>query len=597
MNLFKIIAMKAKPHLIKLGIAAAVLVGLVLAIIWWPRSSGEAATGSEVWTCSMHPQVRLPRPGSCPICGMKLIPTSKLAAGKGNGNQYAGVETQAVARRELFKEIQTVGKIDYNESRVEFISARMAGRVDRLYVDFTGIEVKEHDHLVDLYSPQLYAAQAELIGALEAFESLKSGPEGLGGRFTEANLLASREKLRLWGLLPEQIAEIEQTRKQQTHVTIYSPLAGTVIEKNVRLGQYVKEGDQLYRIAELDPIWLYLELYEYDIAAVRYGQPVDVALEAFPGETFRGIVTFIDPFLDGRTRTVKVRVNLKNPDRKLKAGMYASATIRVRLLGDGAAAPTGLEGKFSCPMHPEVVQIEPGKCPVCKMDLLQIPSGSPFAPVDSSEHASHADVSQSPEPTEHVSDPATVAATEVSANPLAVPVSAVLDTGRRQIAYRATKDGNYELVELQVGSLATATDEAGRTTLYYPVLSGLNEGDLVVVRGGFLLDSQTQIEGRPSLLFPKGQAGSSGHADHAGHGAATPKPMPAAGEHKHRTTGVIITRKTRSQAPPAPAWERETNRQHRTKDVIIDLPPPSEQRFHAEHNAKADTICHAGPAG
>ena len=349
MNVFKSIVTNVKRHFITLGVVAAVIIGLGLAVVWWPEASGEAASGSEVWTCSMHPQVRLPRPGSCPICGMKLIPTSKLTAKKGDEIQYAGLETQAVARRELFKEIQTVGKIDYNESHVEFISARVAGRVDRLYVDFTGIEVKEDDHLVDLYSPELYSAQAELILALEASESSK---HGLGDRFIESNLLASREKLRLWGLLPEQIAEIEKTGKEQTHVTIYSPLTGTVIEKNVRLGQYIQEGDQLYRIAELDPIWLYLDLYEYDIAAVRYGQPVDVALEAFPGEIFRGIVTFIDPFLNEQTRTIKVRVNLKNPDRKLKAGMYASATIRVRLLGNGGAAPTGLEGKFSCSMHP-----------------------------------------------------------------------------------------------------------------------------------------------------------------------------------------------------------------------------------------------------
>ncbi|MDA1018406.1 MAG: efflux RND transporter periplasmic adaptor subunit [Planctomycetota bacterium] len=527
MNVFKSIVTYASRHLITLGVVAAVIIGLGLIIVWWPKTSSEGAAGSEVWTCSMHPQVRLPRPGTCPICGMKLIPTSKLTSKKGEGNQYAGLETQAVVRRELFKEIQTVGKIDYNESRVEFISARIAGRVDRLYVNFTGIEVKENDHLADLYSPDLYSAQAELIGALEASESR---PEGRVDRFTEANLLATREKLRLWGLLPEQIAEIEKSRKLQTHVTIYSPLAGTVIEKNVRLGQYVKEGDQLYRIAELDPIWLYLELYEYDIAAVRYGQPVDVALEAFPGETFKGIVTFIDPFLDDRTRTVKVRVNLKNPDRKLKAGMYASATIRVRLLSNGVAAPTGLEGKFSCPMHPELIQDESGKCPVCKMDLIQIPLGSPFAHLGGQTHAGHADGEQTPEHAEHAPPATTEAATaEAEANPLAIPASAVLDTGRRQITYRATKDGNYELVELQVGSLATSTDEAGRTRLYYPVLKGLDEGDSVVIRGGFLLDSQTQIEGRPSLLFPKGQTGSSGHAMPM----PMSMPMPAGGAHKH----------------------------------------------------------------
>ncbi len=468
MNVFKSIVTNVKRHLITLGVVVTVIVGIGIAVVWWPKASGEAAISSEVWTCSMHPQVRLPRPGSCPICGMKLIPTSKLTAKKGDERQYASLETQAITRRELFKEIQTVGKIDYNESHVEFISARIAGRVDRLYVDFTGIEVKENDHLLDLYSPQLISAQAELIGALEASESSSSGNSRLSNRFNEANLLASREKLRLWGLLPEQIAEIERTRKEQTHITIYAPLAGTVIEKNVRLGQYIKEGDQLYRIAELDPIWLYLDLYEYDIAAVRYGQRVDVELEAFPGEVFRGIVTFIDPFLEERTRTIKVRVNLKNPERKLKAGMYASATIRVRLLGNGAAAPTGLEGKFSCPMHPEVIQEKPGKCPVCKMDLILIPEGSAFADFRGHAHAEHVNDVDAALPSEHAAEPtmkekmmtdadmkkmtaADVTAAATTVNPLAIPASAVLDTGRRQITYRSTKDddhlGHLELLE------------------------------------------------------------------------------------------------------------------------------------------------------
>ena len=515
--------MNPKRKLIGMGVGAAIVVALVLLIVWWPKASGEAAAGGGTWTCSMHPQVRLPNPGSCPFCGMKLIPASKLAAEKGGGSRHAGLETQAVARRELFKEIQTVGKIDYNESRVDFISARIAGRVDRLYVDFTGIEVKEHDHLVDLYSPELYSAQAELLRALEASDaSKKKGPERLVDRFTEANLLATREQLRLWGLLPEQIAELEETRKERTHVTIYAPLAGTVIEKNVRLGQYVKEGDQLYRIAELDPIWLYLDLYEYDIAWVRYGQPVDVALEAFPGETFRGIVTFIDPFLNDRTRTVKVRVNLKNLERRLKAGMYASATIRVRLQGSGRPAPTGLEGKFSCPMHPEVIQDAAGKCPVCKMDLIQIPDGGSFAQHVGHNHDEHAKATPAREPDEPAEEKQ--GEKKSPANPLAIPASAVLDTGRRQIAYRQTKDENFELVELQVGPLATGKDEAGRAASYYPVLKGLDEGDRVVVRGGFLLDSQTQIEGRPSLLFPEGQTGTSLHSGHGGMGGAMPSP-------------------------------------------------------------------------
>ena len=528
--------MNVRRHLVKLGIIAAVIVAVVLAIAWRPRTASEAASGSEIWTCSMHPQVRLPRPGTCPICGMKLIPASQLAAEKKQAGASASLETGAVTRRELFREIRTVGKIDYNESRVEYITARIAGRVDRLYVDFTGIEVKQNDHLVDIYSPELYSAQAELIRALEASAASQNRSERLVDRFTQSNLQASREKLALWGLLPEQIAEIERTRQIRTHVTIYAPLAGTVIEKDVRLGQYINEGDQLYRIAELDPIWLYLDVYEYDIAWVRYGQPVELTLEAFAGETFQGIVTFIDPFLDERTRTVRVRVNLKNPGQRLKPGMYASATIRVRLLNNGSPAPTGLEGKYSCPMHPEVIRDAAGKCPICKMDLIQIPEKGPFAEhvdhqaqqrASSNEHAGHTEMQ----------DTAESVSTSASANPLAIPASAVLDTGRRQIAYRATEAGNYELVELHVGPLATAVEPSGQPTLYYPVLHGLNEGDRVVVRGGFLLDSQTQIEGRPSLLFPEGQAGAGLHSGHGSMPMSTPATppttTPADGEHKH----------------------------------------------------------------
>ena len=420
------------------------------------------------------------------------------------------LETDAVVSRELFKEIETVGKLDYNEARVEYIAARIAGRIDRLYVDFTGVEVEKNEHLAEIYSPELYSAQAELILAVQASESRKKGGGARDDEpFAEVGLRSAREKLRLWGLLPDQIAEIEKTRKPRTHLTIYSPLAGTVVEKNVRVGQYVKEGDPLYRVAELDPIWLYLELYEYDIGWVRYGQPVDVALEAFPGEKLQGLVTFVDPFLDDRTRTVKVRVNLKNPDHKLKAGMYATAAIRVRLLGDGGPAPTGLEGKFTCPMHPEVVRDEAGRCPICDMELIRIPDRGPFA---------------------HLAERLHDASSPVAENPLAIRATAVLDTGRRQIAYRQTKDGNYELVELRIGPLARGQDDAGRRVEYYPVIEGLSEGDRVAVQGGFLLDSQTQIEGRPSLLYPEGQSATSLHAGHGQMPMESPSPGAA---HKH----------------------------------------------------------------
>jgi Cu(I)/Ag(I) efflux system membrane fusion protein len=239
---------------------------------------------------------------------------------------------------------------------------------------------------------------------------------------------------------------------------------------------------------------------------------VEVTVEAYRGETFPGIVIFIHPFLDDETRTVKVRVNLKNPDFKLKPAMYASAAIHVRLRPDGTPEPTGLEGKYICPMHPEVVQDEPGRCSICGMALEKVPDLFPSLGGATDRPAG---------------DPSGDAA-----GALAIRKSAVLDTGRRQVTYRRRKDGAYELVQLKLGPLADAKDDSGNVGSYYPVLDGLSAGDEVVVQGGFLLDSQRQIEGMPSLLYAEGRSAAGLHADHGGPtppSTATPPPA----EHKH----------------------------------------------------------------
>ena len=301
-------------------------IGALAAVLWiWaPQPASEQAAGG-VWTCSMHPHIRLDKPGRCPICGMALIPVAQLETERQRVEKRAGLETDAVAYRELSKEIRTVGKIDYNERRVAFITARVDGRVDRVYADVTGTRVKANDHLVEIYSPELYSAQGELLRGLETAEATADR------RMVASTLEAARTKLRLLGILPEQIEQIEQSRQVTAHLTVYAPIGGVIIEKNVREQQYVSEGDMLYRIAELDPIWLYLDVYEYDLGWIRYGQSVDVSVEAYPGEVFAGTVVFIDPFLNDQTRTVKVRVNLKNPGYRLKPAMYASAVIEVRL--------------------------------------------------------------------------------------------------------------------------------------------------------------------------------------------------------------------------------------------------------------------------
>jgi Cu(I)/Ag(I) efflux system membrane fusion protein len=489
-----------------LAVLAVALGAIAGVLLIGSRQPDTGQTTGEVWTCSMHPQVRLDKPGRCPICGMSLIPVSQLESEQLRVKQRAGLETEPVQYRQLFKEVRTVGKLDYNERRVAYITARIDGRVDRVYADFTGIQVKAKDHLVDIYSPDLYTAQADLLRSLEALDQRPND------RFTATTLESVRTKLRLLGILPEQIAQIEQTRKQTTHLTIYAPIGGVIIEKNVREQQYVKEGDMLYRIAELDSIWLYLDIYEYDLAWVRYGQAVAVTIEAYPGETFQGTVVFKDPFLNDQTRTLKVRVNLQNPDYKLTPAMYASATIRVPLRPDGGPQPTGMEGKYICPMHPEIVRDERGQCEICGMPLERVPDLLP--------------------PKRVVPEQVVDAVNDGTGQVLAIPKSAVMDTGRRQVAYRKRKDGAYELVELKLGPLAESASQDGRIVNYYLVLAGLNPGDEVVVRGGFLLDSQRQIEGMPSLLYAEGQSAAALHAGHGG--PTTPASTPTQrGEHPH----------------------------------------------------------------
>lgn len=472
-----------------------------LLVVWGPRRSEQQATG-EIWTCSMHPQVRMDKPGRCPICGMTLIPLSQLAAEQSRIERQGGMETERVQRRELFKEIRTVGKLDYNERSMALITARIAGRVDRVYADFTGIHVEKGDHLVDMYSPELYSTQGELFRALEANHQVTGDR-----RFAAASLEAARTKLNLLGILPEQIAQLERERKQLTHLTIYAPIGGVVVEKDIREQQYVAVGDVLYRIAELDPIWLYLDIYEYDLSWVRFGQQVDLTVEAYPGEVFPGTVVFIEPFLDDKTRTVKVRVNLKNPSLRLKPAMYASATIHVRLRGDGTPEPTGLEGKFVCPMHPDVIRDSAGTCEICEMALVLVPKLLP-APQSDRE--------------------TTVVESEGQADGvLALRKSAVLDTGRRQVVYRKRPDGAYELVEVKLGPLAEARESNGQIGAFYTVLAGLKLEDEVVVQGGFLLDSQRQIEGMPSLLYTEGRSAASLHAGHGGTSTSNSSAPPA----------------------------------------------------------------------
>jgi len=444
---------------------------------------GQAAEQAPtVWTCSMHPQIRLPKPGKCPICFMDLIPITTEDSVVGERQisfseealKLMEVQTTLVERKFVEAEIRMVGKVDYDETRVKNITAWVPGRIDRLYVDFTGITVSKGDHMVDLYSPELISAQAELLQALKAAGSVKESTSELMKRTTLATLEAARDKLRLLGLARAQIDKIESSGAPVTHITIYSPMGGIVIHKHATEGMYVNTGTPIYTLADLSRLWVKLDAYESDLSWIRYGQEVEFSTEAYPGQVFKGKISFRDPILNAKTRTVKVRVNVDNPDGKLKPGMFVRSVLRARVAQGGAVMDPDLAGKWICPMHPSVVKAQPGTCDICGMDLVATES-------------------------------LYTAAREPNEPPLVIPATAPLITGKRAVVYVRIPDANkptFEGREVVLGP---------RAKDYYLVIEGLAEGEVVVTNGNFKIDSALQIQAKPSMMNPQGDGSVSGH--------------------------------------------------------------------------------------
>lgn len=431
------------------------------------------ADETQAWTCSMHPQIKLPKPGKCPICFMDLI---RLDNGGGDDavreitiGPYAAklmeLETVSVARQFGRAEIRMVGKIDFDETRISTISAWIPGRVDRLFVDYTGIPIKRGDHLAEYYSPELLGAQAELLQAIRAMN--KAQPEL---RATSKQTVdAVREKLRLWGFTTAQIAEIETRGTPSDRMTIYSPAEGIVIQKNVKEGMYVQTGTPIYTIADLSTVWILLDAYESDLNGLRYGEPVEFTTEAYPGRTFEGTISFIDPIINPATRTAKVRVIVDNPAFALKPGMFVRAVARPKMTADGHVMNPELAGKWISPMHPEVIKDGPGTCDVCGMPLV------------TAESLGY--VTETPENA-----------------PLVIPASAALKTGRRAVVYVEIPNREkptYEGREIELGA---------RLGDLHIVESGLAEGERVVTRGAFKLDAELQIHAKPSMMGIKDDA-------------------------------------------------------------------------------------------
>ena len=279
---------------------------------------------SEMWTCSMHPQIMQSEAGVCPICGMDLIPSETITDGLAedqfklteNAVALANIITTKVGEGNILDNfIKLSGKITENEKANVVEVSYFSGRIEQLYVSFTGEKVSKGQLLAIIYSPELYLAQQELISAASLKES-------------QPNLYkAVRSKLKLWKLSDKQINEIETTGKVKDNFPLYSSVSGTVTDKLVEQGDYIKQGQQLLKINDLNTVWVNLDVYENQIELFEIGQEISIKTNAYPNEVFKGKVSFIDPVIDTPTRTVKLRTVLNNTNNKFKPGMFVEGKI------------------------------------------------------------------------------------------------------------------------------------------------------------------------------------------------------------------------------------------------------------------------------
>jgi membrane fusion protein, copper/silver efflux system len=386
------------------------------------KSAGELATQvRQLYTCSMHPFIIREKPGLCPICGMELIkkidnsasstaqtPADMAAHVSLSPAQrvMANVATVEAKNEILNKEINAVGIVQYDQSRQAKVTAWATGRIDRLYVNSVGAMVSKERPVAELYSPDLVAAQQEYILAIRSREQLKSSPFPSISQSGEGLVASARERLKLLGIRGSQIAKLKKSGRPDIRLAIYSPFSGIVIEKMVQQGQYVNTGEVLFNIADLSSVWVEVELYENEFPNIHIGQQVEIRSQSFPESTFTGRIAFIYPFLDPKTRTLKARVEMRNPGLKLKPEMFVNAIIRV-------------------PLESTIV----------------------------------------------------------------VPLTAVIDTGKRQVVWIESSPGMFEPRDVQVGE---------KNSDNVQILSGINPGDKVAISGAYLIDSESQLKGNSS---------------------------------------------------------------------------------------------------
>src|SRR5437870_1216255 len=260
--------------------------------------------------------------------GMSTAPTGTIVI-PAVTRQLIGVRTAPVSYAPLAQEIRAVGTVEYDERKLTKVNLRVSGWIEQVFINAIGQSVRAGQPMLTLYSPDLLATQDEYLLALKAQAQLEGSPLAEARQDAAALVASARERLRLWNLNDEQIAAVERRGKAERVLTVYAPSSGIVLKRQALPGNYVEPGTTLYELADLSTVWIHGDIYGSEITAVRLNQSAEVTFEAYPGETFRGKVAYIYPYLNEATRTVRVRMELPNPHLKLKPGMYGNVVLRI----------------------------------------------------------------------------------------------------------------------------------------------------------------------------------------------------------------------------------------------------------------------------
>ncbi len=449
--------MKPKQRNLLIILSLLVLVSIGLNIYLWSRSPatetrpGKTATSGQLYTCGMHPEVIQEEPGTCPICGMDLVPLSGTGAASASGErkiaywvapmdpnyisdqpgkspmgmdlvpvyedelkagvvkidpvtlQNIGVTTETVTRRDLSLTLRTNGIVKVAEDAEYRVNPKVSGWIEKLYVSRTGDVVEKGEPLLAIYSPELVAAQQEYLLAVQTARTLQAGGLPRVGEGSENLLRSARRRLELWDISDDQIASLETTGEVQRTLILHSPASGVVLQKNAVEGTAVKAGMDLFTIADLDPIWVNAQVFEYELPWVQQGDSVVIISPYDPKLMLKGRVEYIYPYVDRKSRTAELRIVLPNPDLALRPDMYVDVRI------------------------------------------------------ETSPHR----------------------------NALAVPKSSVIRSGERDLVFIAIGEGEFLPREVKLGV------EAG---YYYEILDGLTEGMDIVTAAQFLLDSEATLQ-------------------------------------------------------------------------------------------------------